>query len=206
MRFGTSSSVFSFLISFLLMLGTQPFCLAQQEVNPYPGVELRPYMQEIPTDPNQPQTAASGLLVPPLMPPPLLDRPVRPLLEAVTEIPSDHQPANFKVPLAWRATAYKNSGGISKIFAIPYSEALMGLLAACPAAGYSVETFSSAAGQLLVQSASGQIKIVVTVAETTAGSTTIRAVALGENSSAKQSAVDTLMQATSEALAKRGSI
>ena len=82
----------------------------------------------------------------------------------------------------------------------------MGLLAACPAAGYNVQTFSSAAGQLLVQSASGQIKIVVTVAETTAGSTTIRAVALGESSSARQSAVDTLMQATSDALAKRGSI
>jgi hypothetical protein len=206
MRFGNT---FLFLISFLLTLGAQPACLSQEEVNPYPGVQLRPYIQEIPADPNQspPVYPDSSLpAMPPVMPPPLPERPLRPLLEAVTEIPSNHQPANFKMPLAWRATAYKNNGGSSKTFAIPYSEALMGLLAACPQAGYNVETFSSTAGQLLVKANSSQIKVVLTVAETTAGSTTIRASALGENSTAKQAAVSALLDAITDVLAKRGSI
>ena len=205
MRIGISFSVFSILISFSLTLVSQLSCWSQ-EVNPYPGVELRPYIQEIPSNSDQAAAGYQAPPVPPVVPPPIPERPLRPLLETVTDMPSDHQPANFKVPLAWRATAYKNSGGATKTFAVPYSEALMGLLAACPQAGYSVETFSSAAGQLLVKSGGNQIKLVITVAETTPGSTTIRAIALGENSATKQAAITTLLDATTEVLAKRGSI
>ncbi len=153
-------------------------------------------------------TAEQKNLTPPCVVHPSVQRPPLPIPPKYLALPV----INTKPPAsaAWRATALSLLAGrklerpsMTRTFDAVYGDTLLAILGACWRSGLKVEALNSNSGEILTTLPNSNIRLVVTLAEVSAGKTKVAAGCHTGTGEAARLAIETLLQTCAETLTKQ---